>query len=76
MVNSFPGLRSRQYTSEESPENVDRIVTILNTVIDDKYKNLTKEDGYFWDSCYPWIENNLETSDLLTEAYQHFGMGE
>ena len=56
---------------EESDANVDRIMEILRIVIDDK--KITNEDGYFWDSCYPWVETNLETMDLLHEAYQHLG---
>ena len=57
--------------SAETEANIDRVTEILRIVIDDKA--ITNEDGHFWDSCYPWIETNLETADLLNEAYQHMG---
>ena len=67
---SMPKIRKVEKVVE-SDENVDRIKEILQLVIEDKV--ITKEDGIFWDGCYPWLEVNEETVDMLHEAYQHLG---
>lgn len=51
----------------ESEENVTKVLDILERYI--AGATLTREDSFFWDSCYPWIETNIETKDLLQEAY-------
>ena len=73
-MNTIPSNRvriSKHTTVPETDESVERIIAILQLQINDTRPNT--EDAYFWDSCYPWVETNEETAELLQEAYQHFG---
>jgi len=56
--------------SPETPENVAKIKALLLKVIEDKQGPTDMEDRYFWDSCYPWVQDNAETEDLLIKAYK------
>ena len=70
-ITTTPKIRTVDKKFVESEENVDRIKTILQLAIDER--PISDEDGKFWDGCYPWVSTNEETTDMLQEAYQHFG---
>jgi len=55
----------------ETPENVCRVASILKVMTEGgNFNPPSQTDSDFLSGCYPWVQDNTETKDLLTSMYE------